>query len=176
MSNRIIDELLTAAVDRLVDEASDRLLPVHAGAGSATAPAASDEDVRPFGSATHRSGSGRGGRLLAGDQLGDACLVGLGAGEGDELLFGVVGDLESDVVQLQLAEPPGWWRAGARSLREVGLVGVAGGGGAEAGQQRGRLGLPLGEHGASGWVNVHRTMLRSSAGTRGRRAPPTTRP
>jgi len=41
---------------------------------------------------------------LVGDQLGDPLLVGAAGGEGDEFLFGVVGDLEHDVVKVEVAE------------------------------------------------------------------------
>jgi len=41
---------------------------------------------------------------LIGDQLCDALLVGGVGGEGDEFLFGVVGELEHDVLQVQVAE------------------------------------------------------------------------
>jgi len=41
---------------------------------------------------------------LIGDQVSDALLLGAVGGEGDEFLFGVVGKLEHDVLQVQVAE------------------------------------------------------------------------
>lgn len=38
------------------------------------------------------------------DEVPDSRLVGIGGGEGDELVLGVVGDLEYDVVELELVE------------------------------------------------------------------------
>ena len=38
------------------------------------------------------------------EQVRDTCLVAGGGSEGDELLVGVIGDLEHDVVQVELAE------------------------------------------------------------------------
>ncbi len=38
------------------------------------------------------------------EQVCDTCLVAGGGSEGDELLVGVIGDLEHDVVQVELAE------------------------------------------------------------------------
>ena len=48
----------------------------------------------------------RGAQLLLAirDQLRDALLVGAVGGEGDEFLFGVVCELEYDVLQVQVAE------------------------------------------------------------------------